>query len=563
MTGNKVRRSQKENKRLTEEVKNKNNATNKNVHRNIEIQDMTKEDILRLRDTAEQTRVQFKERVTRDNKYDVSCEMVALSNSHGGMIVVGIDDKTGRINPLSFAEVQETTNLLGSLASEGVVPQILLDIENVQMEGGVIVVATVKQGKNKPYRDSKGIVWVKQGADKRKVFDNAELIAMLMENGQMHPDSMPVNGTSIKDLDENTLRDYLLNRFRSDFERQQLSITELRHRSLYEIADILSQTLEGILKNNGLIMEDGTLTVAALMLMGKYPQRWLPAFTVRCVSFVGNSIGGTEFRDKSGNDADGNAVHLYNYIISFLTRNLRKKQVEKDFNSQGELEVSTASLSEIVTNGILHRSYVIEAPLRVFIFDNRIEIHSPGLLPEGVSMESIKHGASVPRNKLLFNHGINLLPYTGAGSGITRALKFTPDIKFENDETLNEFIVTVERGNTGENGVQTDREDRDKALENNDLGNSQVIKADREDRDDVIETQHVSYKSLSGVQKNVIQFCNIPRSAREILEHIGYAYNSTNIANQIKLLVQLGFLEMTEPEKPNSKNQKYRKVRKG
>jgi len=74
---------------------------------------MTKEDILRLRDTAEQTRVQFKERVTRDNKYDVSCEMVAQSNSRGGMIVVGIDDKTGRINPLSFVEVQETTNLLG------------------------------------------------------------------------------------------------------------------------------------------------------------------------------------------------------------------------------------------------------------------------------------------------------------------------------------------------------------------------------------------------------------------------------------------------------------------
>lgn len=92
---------------------------------------------------------------------------------------------------------------------------------------------------------------------------------------------------------------------------------------------------------------------------------------------MGNSIGGTEFRDKSGNDADGNAVHMYNYIISFLTRNLRHKQVEKDFNSPGELEVSMTSLSEIVANGILHRSYVIEAPLRVFIFDNRIEIHSP------------------------------------------------------------------------------------------------------------------------------------------------------------------------------------------
>ena len=535
---------------------------------------MTKEDILRLRDTAEQTKVQFKERVTRDNKYDVSCEMVAQSNSRGGMIVVGIDDKTGHINPLSFQEVQETTNLLGSLASEGVVPQILLDIENVQMDGGVIVVATIKQGKNKPYRDSKGIVWVKQGADKRKVFDNAELIAMLMENGQMHPDSMPIKGTSIKDLDENTVRDYLLSRFRSDFERQQFPIAELKHKSLTEIADIISQTPEGILKNNGLIMEDGTLTLAALMLMGKNPQRWLPAFTVRCISFVGNSIGGTEFRDKSGNDADGNAVHMYNYIISFLTRNLRQKQVEKDFNSPGELEVSLTSLSEIVTNGILHRSYVIEAPLRVFIFDNRIEIHSPGLLPEGVNLENILHGASVPRNKLLFNHGINLLPYTGAGSGITRALKFTPDIKFVNNETLNEFVVTVERKNVEDNvevgDRDIDREDRDKVLNNKGLENTENSKIDREDRDadrdadrdNNVEHLHISYKTLEGIQKNIVQFCSVPRSAREILDHIGYAYNSTNIANQIKPLLELGFIEMTEPDKPNSKNQKYRKTHK-
>ena len=63
---------------------------------------MAQKEILWLRDTAEQTRVQFKKRVTRDNKYDVSCEMVAQSNYHGGKIVVGIDDKTGRVNPLSY-----------------------------------------------------------------------------------------------------------------------------------------------------------------------------------------------------------------------------------------------------------------------------------------------------------------------------------------------------------------------------------------------------------------------------------------------------------------------------
>lgn len=526
---------------------------------------MTSNDILKLRDAAEQTKVQFKERITRDNRYDVVCEMVAFSNSLGGMIVIGIDDKKGSINPLSFKEIQETTNVLGSLASEGVVPSILIDVENVPMQNGAVVVAKIKQGVNKPYRDNKGVIWVKQGADKRKVFDNAELVAMLMENGQVHPDAMPINGTSISDLDEVIVREYLIKRFRNEFERQQYTIGELQHSPVIELASMVGQTPEGILKNVGLVLPDGTLTLAALMLMGKYPQKWLPAFTVRCVSFVGNSIGGTEFRDKSGGDADGNAVHLYKYIMSFLTRNLRQVQVENEFNSQGELEVSATTLSEMVVNAILHRSYVIEAPLRVFIFDNRIEIHSPGLLPEGVSVDSIKLGISVPRNKLLFNHGIHLLPYTGAGSGIARALRFTPDISLVNDEKVNEFVVKIVREEVLENDRDNDREDRDNNMKNNDIENFIEGRGDKEsdrdnDRDKMKGVGRVPYKKLEGVQKNIIQFCTLPRTSREILEHIGYGYNSTNMAKFIKPLLEMGYIEMTNPKKPNSKGQKYRKV---
>ena len=99
----------------------------------------------------------------------------------------------------------------------------------------------------------------------------------------------------------------------------------------------------------------------------------------------------------------------------------------------------------------------------------------------------------------------------------------------------------------------------DKGLEN--TANPKTDREDRDaDRDNDVEHLHVSYKTLEGIQKNIVQFCSIPRSAREILEHIGYAYNSTNIANQIKPLLKLGFIEMTEPDKPNSKNQKYRRV---
>ena len=196
-------------------------------------------------------------------------------------------------------------------------------------------------------------------------------------------------------------------------------------------------------------------------------------------------------------------------------------------------------------------------------------------------------------------NGINLLPYTGAGSGITRALKLTPDIKFVNNETLNEFVVTVERRIVGETDAKNDRdngrddrdkidrEDRDKTLENNDLKNSHSLEIDREDRDNPLSSKYIEnnkatkrdndgaeetedrtrvvrtpYKQLPSVQKNIIQFCAIPRTAKEIMDHIGYYNNSKNMTTYVRPLSEMGYLEMTEPDKPKSKNQKYRKVRK-
>ena len=529
--------------------------------------DMTFEEILRLRDMAEQTSVQFKERLTKESKSEVAAEMVAMSNTRGGKIIIGVDDKTGRVNPLSYAETQDTTELLGNLATQNVIPSILLDIINVPAEGGALIVATIKQGLNKPYHDNNGVVWVKQGADKRKVFDNSELIAMLADNGQMHPDTLPVQGTTIKDLNMAVVKEYLAKRFAPVLSLQNLSVEELHKMSAEEVAKAIGaeQTVENILKNVGLILSDGTLTVAAVVLMGEYPQRWLPVFTARCISYIGNSIGGSEFRDKSGSDADGNAVHLYKYIMTFLMRNLRRKQVEADFNSPGELEVSTTTLSEVVVNCILHRSYAASAPLRIFIFDNRIEIHSPGLLPQGITVEDATHGVSSPRNELLFSHGIHLLPYTGAGSGLTRARFYTPDIKFENDERLKEFVVTIWR-ESDEVSVEASVEGvEDKSLNisglsgEGDVSDNTSVEAGVEGEK---HSERIPYAKLPGVQKNIIQYCSIPRSAREILAYIGYSNHSKNVLRFITPLLDMGYLEPTEPDKPKSPKQKYRKKQK-
>ncbi|GHV52355.1 hypothetical protein FACS1894181_15390 [Bacteroidia bacterium] len=102
-------------------------------------------------------------------------EMVAFSNMQGWILLIGVDDKTGVISGLSFEEIQQTNALLVNAASENVKPAIVIATETVNVDRQNIIVATIPKGKDKPYKDNKGIIWVKNGSDKRKVFSNAEL----------------------------------------------------------------------------------------------------------------------------------------------------------------------------------------------------------------------------------------------------------------------------------------------------------------------------------------------------------------------------------------------------
>ena len=538
------------------------------------------DDISKQIKAGEVSGVQFKERIL--DKYDIACELVAFSNSHGGKLVVGIKDKTGKTNALSYSEVQETTNLLSDIASENVVPSILIKIDTVEVEDGNLVVATVKEGLNKPYHDNKGIVWVKNGADKRKVFDNAELAEMMTDCGSFAPDEAGVRDATVNDLDATTIKQFLGNRFERVLEKKGLTGDAFNEASLDMICSAIAKghDCEKILRNLRFIRPDGTLTVAAMLLFGKYTQRWMPMMTAKCICFAGNSIGGKVFRDKV-NDADmeGNLLHQYDTIMDFFTRNLHNVQVGDEFNSMGKLEIPYTSLVEFTVNSLVHRSLNMKAPVRIFIFDNRVEIHSPGALPNGLTIDDIKAGTSMPRNMFLFNNAIYLLPYTGVGSGITRALDEDINVTFMNNDKAQEFVITVWRGesneveeksnqvqdsdtrlrhpntnlDTSENDLDTDHdtfaEDHDTQLRHSDT-----------DHDTFVEDHDTKRVPLTNKQKDIVNFCSVPRTSREILERAGVVYHTKNIAKYITSLVAAGYLQMTNPENPTASNQKYKKV---
>ena len=98
-----------------------------------------------------------------------------------------------------------------------------------------------------------------------------------------------------------------------------------------------------------------------------------------------------------------------------------------------------------MANALIHRDYFISAPVRIFLYRDRIEIISPGHLPNFLTVENIKAGNSNIRNPILASFATKLLLYRRLGSGIRRALKAYPDIDFIDDKEGNTFTVVIRR----------------------------------------------------------------------------------------------------------------------
>jgi len=143
----------------------------------------------------------------------------------------------------------------------------------------------------------------------------------------------------------------------------------------------------------------------------------------------------------------GTIPELFKQAMMFLTASLFHLQKEPDFNSKGELEISQIALEELVQNALLHRDYFKDAPIRIIIFDNRVEIISPGTLPNTLTVEEAKFGNPITRNHQLVKFATHTLPYSGLGSGLKRALKEQPNIELINDEKSGLFVAVIPRRN--------------------------------------------------------------------------------------------------------------------
>lgn len=473
---------------------------------------MQEQELHRILCAGEDSRHQFKRQIT--HLESLAAELVAMSNSGGGRIFIGVEDD-GSISGIAPEQVRQFNQQLSNTASAHVRPPIHPRTTNITTTQGLVVVVTVADGLNKPYMDLQGRVWVKSGADKRHVTSREEIQRMFLNAGLIQADTLPIPESSVTDLDGKAFQAYYQKRF-----GHPCPPAEQNH----------SLTSMGL-------MRDQHLTVAGALLFATQPQRWLPVCMVKAVAFYGNFIGDTQYQDSE--DIYGTLSEQFQRSFAFIKRNLHHVQNGRGFNTLGELEVPPEAIEELLVNALMHRDYFDSASIRILVFRNRIEIISPGHLPGNLSTHDIQQGKTKRRNPVLSEHAAHLLPFRGLGSGIHRALQAWPQIQLQDHPSGNEFKAVIARTYRPSAGA----------------GNAVSVLTPPV-TDPVADP--VADPVTDPVTRLLETLIHGELAPSAIQQAVGIKHRPTFRANYLRPALEAGFIEPTIPDKPNSRLQRYR-----
>ena len=383
---------------------------------------MTVKSILTQIALGEDSTHQFK--VDVRNGESLAAEMVAFANSGGGTLFIGVADD-GTTPGLSVEDVARINQLISNAASQLVRSPLTVQTENVALENGrIVILLKVPRGIDRPYFDKNGVIWLKTGADKRRVNSKEELRRLFQMTDQFHADELPTKA-GVDKLDKLRFRDFLRDVYKQTLPEAPAELIRL-------------------LQNMNLASDDGNLNLAGVLMFAERPEWIKPQFVLKAIRYPGNQIHVSEYVDAE--DFAGPLPKVFNDALAFVMRNLHKTQAGRGVNAPGQPEISESVFEELLVNALVHRDYLVSAPIRLFIFDNRIEIISPGHLPNNLTVEKIRTGNSNIRNPILVSYvAKGLLPYHGLGSGIKRALTLWPQIDFTDDREGCLFVATVHR----------------------------------------------------------------------------------------------------------------------
>lgn len=379
-------------------------------------------DVLELReriDKWEDIHTEFKERI--GDRKELAKDIVCFANTDGGQLIFGVNENKGI---LDVENLDESMRIIDDVAFNRCEPPITVVQETVTVDNSTVLVVNIPKGSQRPYRTQSGQYYIRS-TNRCRQASREELLRLFQASESIYFDETVVPRASYANIDTDYFREYLEN---------------------YLDIQANESDLENYLKNFHCVTRNKQPTVAAILFFGKKPQQFLPSRKIIC-AFIENDDLSTPPSDRK--EMTGRMPEILEDTQKFLRLYLSEKHVVKEFEPEVEFEIPQAALREGIINAIAHRDYTIDAPIRIFIFNDRVEIRTPGKLPNTVTIDSMKIGGShVLRNPTIYNLLSKMGMVTDLGSGVRRMIKLVQEHlqkEVSLQEMENEFIVSLPR----------------------------------------------------------------------------------------------------------------------
>lgn len=357
--------------------------------------------------SGESVNVEYKVAVPKDSaKYMKT--VVAYANGRGGKIIFGVDDKTLEVVGMDTDSIFQTIDTITNAISDNCEPTILPDITLQTVEDKTVIVVEIFPGKMRPYYiKSKGMVsgtYVRSAGTTRPVADYM-LKELILEGQNRYYDCEICEGLTITP---------------EDIERlcAEMKATAIRN-TLTEGEKLkVKDVTQNVLISWGVLAEkEGAVvpTNAYALLTGE--ARFQPV--IQCAVFKGKDRAYFVDRREFEGSIQDQMEAAFQYVLEKINRGMRIQGMYR----QDRYELPVDSVREMIANSVAHRSYLEPGNIQVALFDDRLEVTSPGMLLNGVSIKKMKEGYSKPRNRAIASAFAYMKIIEKWGSGIPRILR--------------------------------------------------------------------------------------------------------------------------------------------
>lgn len=394
---------------------------------------------------GEGRRVEFKADIPKKHEKFLK-DIIAFANTSGGKIIVGVEDETGEVIGLGDQNPFKLSDAVSNMISDACTPQIYTEITAKTIEGKTVLEVEVFPGVNRPYYlksvGRRKSVYIRINGTSRPA-DEIRLKELEMEGVQVSYDSLWEIGRKYDAAATKALMDKMYQTALSNSKsaEDRASVHELTVEKLEDF---------GILRKE----EGEYVPTRAFTLLTAPKERYVK---IQCAIFKGTDR--VDFIDRK--EFRGPIQEQIEEAHQFVLRHTNKGAVIDGLYRQDIYELPVSAIREIITNAVLHRSYVDQGSIQVSIFDDRIEIDSPGMLCAGLSIADALSGKSKCRNKVIAEAFQYMKIIEGWGTGLPRLFRRCkemglPEPKFE--EFGDGIKVTVYRAVDAANEADSESE---------------------------------------------------------------------------------------------------------